>query len=183
MAATPDVRTGQGDVKLSREEFERRLRERFYDRSSTRRRWRSATSSMRRGRPTTSITMPRVREAGPGFANPAFTLPVEWLDARDRIHSAERQHRDPAGRSRVLLVAGAAGARGDRAVPVHLRSARSEPAHRPVRTPDPALQGVRVDGHAAVPLAVLLLSEPRDGPGERLDETRSIPCGWRPTAS
>ena len=59
MAATPDVRTGQGDVKLSREEFERRLRERFYDRSSTRRRWRSATSSMRRGRPTTSITRAR----------------------------------------------------------------------------------------------------------------------------
>ena len=28
---TPDVRKGQGDVKLSREEFERRLRERFYD--------------------------------------------------------------------------------------------------------------------------------------------------------
>ena len=29
--ATPAVRTGQGDVKLSREEFERRLRERFSD--------------------------------------------------------------------------------------------------------------------------------------------------------
>ncbi len=29
--STPQVRTGQGDVKLSREEFDRRLRERFYD--------------------------------------------------------------------------------------------------------------------------------------------------------
>jgi hypothetical protein len=29
--ATPQPRTGQGDVKLSREEFERRLSERFYD--------------------------------------------------------------------------------------------------------------------------------------------------------
>jgi hypothetical protein len=29
--ATPDVRKGQRDVKLSREEFERRLRERFSD--------------------------------------------------------------------------------------------------------------------------------------------------------
>jgi hypothetical protein len=27
----PEVRTGQGNVKLSREEFERRLGERFYD--------------------------------------------------------------------------------------------------------------------------------------------------------
>jgi hypothetical protein len=27
----PEIRKGQGDVKLSRDEFERRLRERFYD--------------------------------------------------------------------------------------------------------------------------------------------------------
>jgi hypothetical protein len=29
--SAPEVRKGQGDVKLSREEFARRLRERFYD--------------------------------------------------------------------------------------------------------------------------------------------------------
>ena len=109
MAATPDVRTGQGDVKLSREEFERRLRERFYDPLFD-------AASVEIGHIVDAAwkaydeyhKSPRVREAGPGFANPVFTLPVEWLDARDRIHSAERQHRDPAGRSRVLLVAGAA---------------------------------------------------------------------------
>ena len=31
MAPMGEVRKGQGDVKLSREEFARRLRERFYD--------------------------------------------------------------------------------------------------------------------------------------------------------
>jgi multimeric flavodoxin WrbA len=109
MAATPDVRTGQGDVKLSRQEFERRLRERFYDPLFD-----AASADISRIVDVAWKTYdeyhksPRVREAGPGFANPAFKLPVEWLDARDRIRTAERQHRDPAAGSRILLVAGAA---------------------------------------------------------------------------
>jgi hypothetical protein len=51
---------------------------------------------------------PRTRKAGPGFADPDFDLPVEWLDTRERIQLARREHQDPAGRSRVLLVCGAA---------------------------------------------------------------------------
>jgi len=109
MAGTPDVRKGQGDVKLSREEFERRLRERFYDPifdaaapeidRIVQIAWKSYDEYHK---------SPRVGPAGPGFANPAFTLPVEWLEARDAIQRAEREQRDPAGRSRILLIAGAA---------------------------------------------------------------------------
>ena len=109
MAAPPEVRTGQGDVKLSRDEFERRLRERFYDSLFD-----AASSQIDhildlawKGYDEYHKS-PRVRRAGPGFATPEFELPIEWLDARDRIQRAEQEHRDPAGRSRILLIAGAA---------------------------------------------------------------------------
>src|SRR5215204_6545345 len=75
-----DVRKGQGDVKLSREEFERRLRERFYDPAFDSVKdavdrvvdvaWR-AYDEYRKS--------PRTRRAGAGFADPDFELPVEWL--------------------------------------------------------------------------------------------------------
>ena len=106
---TPAVRKGQRDVKLSREEFERRLRERFYDpafeavRSEIDRivdvAW-QAYDGYRKS--------PRTRKAGPGFADPEFELPVEWLDARDRIHRAQQEHDDQARPRRVLVVSGAA---------------------------------------------------------------------------
>jgi multimeric flavodoxin WrbA len=47
---------------------------------------------------------PNVRRAGPGFADPDQDLPVEWLEARRRIHEAEARRADPAGPSRVLVV-------------------------------------------------------------------------------
>ncbi len=104
-----EVRKGQGSVALTREEFERRLRERFYDPAFAAVAgeidrvvaiaWESYDSYRK---------SPRTRRAGPGFADPEFPLPVEWLEARDRILDAQRQHDDPAGQSRVLLVSGAA---------------------------------------------------------------------------
>jgi multimeric flavodoxin WrbA len=104
-----DVRKGQGDVKLTREEFERRLRERFYDPEfqAVERQiadvidvaWKAYDEYHK---------SPRIRKAGPGFADPEFELPIEWLETRQRIQDAERQQKDPAGRGRVLLVCGAA---------------------------------------------------------------------------
>jgi multimeric flavodoxin WrbA len=106
---SPEVRKGQGDVKLSREEFARRLGERFYD---------PAFDSVR-----TEITRiidvawtaydeyhksPRKRKAGPGFADPEFELPVEWLEARAAVMEAERRQQDSSTPRRVLLVCGAA---------------------------------------------------------------------------
>jgi multimeric flavodoxin WrbA len=107
--ATPDVRKGQGDVKLSREEFERRLRERFAD---------PGFDAIPHGvQDVVDVAWkaydeyhksPRTRKAGPGFADPEVALPIEWLETRARIEAAGREHDDPARRSRILLVCGAA---------------------------------------------------------------------------
>lgn len=90
------VRKGQGDVQLSRAEFERRLRERFYDPAFDRvaaeidRIVEVAWEGYREYRKS-----PRTRPAGPGFADPGFALPIEWLEARQRIHDAQREHENP----------------------------------------------------------------------------------------
>jgi multimeric flavodoxin WrbA len=106
---TPPVRTGQGDVKISREEFERRFKARFFDPAfdaeadALQRIIAVAWDAYDKYRKN-----PRTRKAGPGFANPDFDLPVEWLEARERIQTAQRQHDDPNGPSKVLLVCGSA---------------------------------------------------------------------------
>jgi multimeric flavodoxin WrbA len=106
---TPRVRKGQGDVKLSRESFERRLRERFSDPAFD-----GVKVELDRIVDVAWKTYdeyhksPRTRKAGPGFANPDFALPVEWLDTRDRILQAEREQKDAGSASRILLVCGAA---------------------------------------------------------------------------
>ena len=104
-----DVRKGQGDVKLSREQFERRLRERFYDPAFeavsveidrvVEVAWRNYDEYHK---------SPRKRPAGDGFADPSFELPLEWLEARAAIHAAQRGHDDSTAPTRILLVCGAA---------------------------------------------------------------------------
>ncbi len=107
--ALPVVRKGQGDVKLSREEFARRLAERFYDpafdpvRSEIDRIIEVAWTNYDEYHKS-----PRKRKAGPGFADPEFELPVEWLEARTAVLEAGKRQRDPAGPSRILLICGAA---------------------------------------------------------------------------
>jgi multimeric flavodoxin WrbA len=105
----PEVRKGQTDVKLSREAFERRIKERFYDPAFEQVSqqidaivdvaWRTYDEYHK---------SPRKRKAGPGFADPEHELPIEWLEARERIIEAQKQHQDRAARSRILLVCGAA---------------------------------------------------------------------------
>ena len=104
-----EVRKGQGSVQLTRDEFERRLRERFYD---------PAFETI--GQQIADVVdvawkvydeyhkSPRKRKAGPGFADPEFELPLEWLETRERIHAAEREHQDGSRPGRILLVSGAA---------------------------------------------------------------------------
>ena len=104
-----EIRKGQGDVKLTREEFERRLRERFYDLEFG--------AVERQVGEIVEVAWhvydeyhksPRKRKAGPGFADPEFELPIEWLETRARIQQAEQEQRDANRRGRVLLIAGAA---------------------------------------------------------------------------
>jgi multimeric flavodoxin WrbA len=51
---------------------------------------------------------PRTTKAGPGFADPEFTLPVEWLETRRQVLDAKRRQEDPATPSRILVVNGSA---------------------------------------------------------------------------
>jgi multimeric flavodoxin WrbA len=107
--ALPRVRKGQGDVKLTREEFERRIGERFYDpafdavRAEIDRVIDVAWDGYDKYRKS-----PRTRKAGPDFADPDFNLPTEWLETRARIKDAEQRQRDPKSPRRLLLVSGAA---------------------------------------------------------------------------
>lgn len=103
------VRKGQGDVKLTRKEFERRLRERFDDPA-----FEALEPQLTAVIDAAWIAYdeyrksPRKQKAGSGFANPDYELPVEWLEARARILQAERKQRDTNRPGRVLLVCGAA---------------------------------------------------------------------------
>ena len=105
----PAVRKGQGDVKLSREAFARRLSERFYDpafdpvRAEIDRIIEVAWTNYDEYHKS-----PRQRKAGPGFADPEFELPVEWLEAREAVLAAERRQAEPSSPRRILLVCGAA---------------------------------------------------------------------------
>ena len=107
--STPKPRTGQGDVKLSRAEFARRLGERFCDPA-----FRGAQAEVDR---VVEVAWqaydeyrksPIKRRAGRGFKDPDYELSVEWLETRKQILAAQRRQRARGGASRVLLICGAA---------------------------------------------------------------------------
>jgi multimeric flavodoxin WrbA len=58
---------------------------------------------------------PRIQKAGPGFADPEFTLPMEWLETRRQIQEAQRRQSDPKSLSRILVINGSA--RSDQTCP------------------------------------------------------------------
>jgi len=104
---TPDVRTGMPGVQLDRQEFERRFLARFRDPLF------EALKPELDKIMRTAWTVyddyhksPHTRKAGPGFADPDFDVPVEWLETRARIQDAELKQKDPATPSRVLIVNG-----------------------------------------------------------------------------
>jgi multimeric flavodoxin WrbA len=111
-----EPRKGQPSVQLSREQFEKRLRERFYDPAFGGRdaelaqviqvAWEAYTEYRK---------SPIRRPAGAEFKNPAYELPVAWLEARAAILEAERLQKDPDGPSRILVINGAA--RNDQTCP------------------------------------------------------------------
>jgi multimeric flavodoxin WrbA len=57
---------------------------------------------------TTGNKAPITEKAGPGFADPDYDLSVEWRATRDKLIAAEARQKDPATRSRVLIICGAA---------------------------------------------------------------------------
>ena len=101
------VRKGQGDTTLSRAEFGKRFRARFYDPAfdSLRAEIEKLESVAWDGY-SNSRKSPRIRKAGAEFADPDYDLALEWLATRDAIREAERAQRDPAAKRRVLLICG-----------------------------------------------------------------------------
>jgi multimeric flavodoxin WrbA len=47
---------------------------------------------------------PHTRKAGPEFSDPDYELSVEWIAARQGVQTAQQQHDDAAGPSRILLI-------------------------------------------------------------------------------
>jgi multimeric flavodoxin WrbA len=105
----PDIRKLQPSTKLSREEFARRIGERFYDPAfdSVRDEIERVIDVAWQGYDEYRKN-PRMRKAGAGYADPDFDLPIEWLETRDAMLAAQRQHDNPRAPRRVLLVSAAA---------------------------------------------------------------------------
>jgi multimeric flavodoxin WrbA len=104
MRNVPEVRKGQTDVALDFDEFAARFRARFFDPA-----FEAHPTEIDALARTAWVTYddyhksPRTRKAGPGFADPDYELPIEWLEARERIREAEARHR-AASKDRVLIV-------------------------------------------------------------------------------
>jgi multimeric flavodoxin WrbA len=104
---SPRVVKGMPSVELSRDEFERRFRQRHADPlfddvdlgAVLDAAWRSYKDYHK---------APRTRRAGPEFADPDYDLSVDWLAARDAIHAAAERHQDRSLPARVLVVNGSA---------------------------------------------------------------------------
>src|SRR5262245_29232660 len=110
------VRRGMPSVQITKDEFSKRVRERFYD----------PEFDGVKGAIDQIIAVawkaydeyhksPRTRRAGAGFADPDFHLPIEWLETRRNIQKAERRQKDPKAPSRVLIVNGSS--RNDQTCP------------------------------------------------------------------
>jgi multimeric flavodoxin WrbA len=107
MATPPEVRKGQTDFPLAREEFSRRFRRLFGDPAFAERRqdidqlepiaWEGYEKSRK---------SPVTRQAGAGFKDPHYELSLDWLATREAIHAAARRHADAVSAARVLLVCG-----------------------------------------------------------------------------
>jgi len=103
------IRKGQAPAKLDRATFGERFRQSFADPAfdagadAIDRLEAIAWDAYREGRKA-----PRTRKAGEGFADPDYELSVEWSATRERLHAALARQRDPATRTRVLLIASAA---------------------------------------------------------------------------
>ncbi len=114
--AKPKVRKGMPSAQLTKEEFVRRVRSRFYDpafeelEEDIEKIIEKAWDGYDRYRKS-----PRSRRAGRGFADPNFKLPIEWLATRKAIQQAERRQKDRRSRSRLLLINGSS--RSDQSCP------------------------------------------------------------------
>jgi multimeric flavodoxin WrbA len=110
------IRKGTPSVQLSRAEFARRLRGRFYDPAfeglnrEIEKIIAAAWDGYKEARKA-----PRTRAAGAGYTDPTYKLSVEWIAARRRVRAAERVQKRAATPSRILLINGSS--RSDQTCP------------------------------------------------------------------
>jgi hypothetical protein len=196
----PNIRRGMPDVSLTKDEFKRRFRQRFYD---------PAFAPLQEEIERLADVAwdgydgyrkaPRTERAGPGFADPDYELSIEWRAASQEVQDAEQRQKNPSSPPRILLINGATRSehtcpgeniedlapRHDRVRDVRARkgfrdgSPGPQPVGIGIRSHDPSLQDLRLDRDAALPLAVFLLPEPRHGTGRRLDERHLSDVGGR----
>jgi multimeric flavodoxin WrbA len=112
----PEVRKGQTDVTISKDEFAKRFEARFYDpayekvKDEIARLMEIGYDAYDENRKS-----PRTQPAGPEFADPEHPLPLEWLAARKAIHDAQKNHENTNAKRRILLIC--ASARTDKTCP------------------------------------------------------------------
>lgn len=105
--AKPSVRRQDEFVPLTREQFRERFFAKFYDPAFDKvsdeleKVFAVAWDGYRVYRKS-----PRYRPAGPGHADPAYEVAVEWLATRAKIDAAEKRQKDPTSRTRILVVNG-----------------------------------------------------------------------------
>ena len=106
---SPEPRKGQFRGKISREAFEKRFRQHFFDPAfGPKQAEIEALAELAWQGYESARKSPRTRKAGPGYADPDYDLSIEWIEARAAVERARVRHDDPAGTSRVLLICGAA---------------------------------------------------------------------------
>ena len=103
----PAPRKGMPTTKLSKAEFTQRYHAQFFDPAFDSLRseldeicnvaWKNYHGSRK---------SPVTQKAGPGYANPAYDLSVEWQAASAAIAKAQKQHDDSNVPPRVLLING-----------------------------------------------------------------------------
>jgi multimeric flavodoxin WrbA len=103
------VRKGQAPAKLNRDEFHVRFSRDFFDPAfQAVGKELAAVEEVAWHAYVDSHKAPVTVKAGPGFADPDYDLSVEWKEAHDRLLAAEARQKDPATKSRILLINGAA---------------------------------------------------------------------------
>src|SRR5712691_198532 len=99
------VRKGMPSVQLDKQEFKKRFLAKFYDPA-----YEPLKAELDKILDTAWITYdeyhksPRTRKAGPGFADPNFDTPIEWIETRANVQAAERKQKNKKTPSRILIV-------------------------------------------------------------------------------
>jgi multimeric flavodoxin WrbA len=100
-------RTGQAPPPLSRDEFRKRFEQSFFDPAFEKEKDSIAKlEAIAWDAYVDDRKAPRTAKAGPGFADPAYPLSIEWRATRDKLIAAQARQQDASTPSRVLVICG-----------------------------------------------------------------------------